>query len=518
MDEKSFGKLRSFLWPVFGHELKKFIPISILFFLISFNYHLLKILKDTLMITAPESGAEVIPYLKVWVILPSAIMLTLLFTKLSSKFNRENIFYVMTSIFLGFFALFIFFLYPKGETFQLHTFANFLTSKLPLGFKGFIAIIRYWPFAIFYIMAEAWSTIMLSLLLWMFVVDVLSIGEAKRFYAFFGISRNLAGVISGILGERLATQTILPSNAMNRIATFLGYNSSWDEKMFIFISLIILCGIVIIILYKYLHKFVFPNRYLMGSDIKNKGKQKISLKESILYIFKSKYVLCITIMVLSYNIFINSTEILWKSQIKELYPSSSAYTAYMSKITYLTGIIAAVSSYLISGNVVRRLGWKTAALITPIAMIITGLGFFYFLFLKKYAVSVNIGVAVIGISPLVLTVFFGSLQNIFSRAFKYTLFDDTKEMAFIPLSPSEKLQGKSAIDGIGSRLGKSGSSAMMQFLLMIFATPMGASIYIFAILILIMPFWLSAIKSLSKRFEELSATPKKSTKLEVQKN
>ena len=186
MDDSGFSKLRSLFWPIHRHELSKFVPMLILFFLVSFNYHILKILKDTLIITAPNSGAEVIPFLKLWAILPSAILLTLLFTKLSSRFNREQIFYVMTSIFLGFFILFIFVLYPNAETYNLTATANNLAAKLPSGFKGFIAIIRYWHFSLFYIMAEAWSTIMLSLLLWVFVVDVLSIAQAKRYYAFFG--------------------------------------------------------------------------------------------------------------------------------------------------------------------------------------------------------------------------------------------------------------------------------------------------------------------------------------------
>jgi len=446
-----------------------------------------------------------LPFLKLWAILPSAVLRTLLFTKLSSRFNREQIFYVMTSIFLGFFILFIFVLYPNAETYNLTATANSLADKLPSGFKGFIAIIRYWHFSLFYIMAEAWSTIMLSLLLWVFVVDVLSIAQAKRYYSFFGTSRNLAGVISGFLGQYLATKALTSQDTLSSFASFFGCKNIWDQTMLIFISIVISCGFLIIALYRYLHVYIYPERYLMGGDIKSKGKQKISFRKSILYVVKSKYVLYIALIVLSYNILINLTEVLWKSQIQELYPSSSAYTAYTSKITYLTGIIAATSSFFISGNLIRRLGWKITALVTPAALMLTGFGFFYFLFMKKYAEGTNIAITLFGISPLVLAVFFGSLQNIFSRALKYTVFDDTKEMAFIPLSPQEKLQGKSAIDGIGSRLGKSGSSFLMQILFMVFASPMGASPYIFGIIILTMPIWIFAINRVAKSFEEKSS-------------
>ncbi|MFA6118503.1 MAG: Npt1/Npt2 family nucleotide transporter [Parachlamydiales bacterium] len=501
MDDR-FSKLRSFLWPIHRHELSKFVPMLLLFFLISFNYHILKILKDTLIITAPNSGAEVIPFLKVWAILPSAILLTFLFTKLSSKFNREKIFYVMISIFLVFFAIFIFVLNPNAGLYQLDSMSDYLSLHMPHGFKGMIAIVRYWHFSLFYIMAEAWSTIMLSLLLWIFVVDVLSINEAKRYYAFFGTSRNFAGIVSGLLGEYLANKALSNQGAVTGIGKFFGCHTVWDQTLFIFISVILVCGILIMGLYRYMHVAIYPQRYLMGSDIQNKGKQKISFRESVMYAFKSKYVLYIALIVLCYNILINFSEVLWKSQMKELYPTSSEYTAYTSKITYLTGIIAATSSFFISGNLIRRLGWKFTAMVTPIVLLLTGLGFFYFLFLKNHSLSSNLAITFLGISPLALAVFFGSLQNIFSRALKYTIFDDTKEMAFIPLTPQEKLKGKSVIDGIGSRLGKSGSSLMMQILLMVFASPIGASPYIFVIFILTVPVWIMAINRVSKTFEE----------------
>lgn len=509
-----FSKIRSLFWPIRRHELSRFLPMMLLFFLIAFNYHIFKILKDTLIVTAPQSGAEAIPFLKVWAILPSAILLTFLFTKLSSRMNRENIFYVIMSLFLGFFALFIFVIYPNIELFNLNSTADMLATKLPSGFKGFISIIRYWHFSFFYIMAESWSTIMLSLLLWIFVIDVLSIDQAKRYYAFFGVARNSAGIVAGFLGQYLAAQALSTNTSIHFVAKFCGAKTPWDQTLLIFISTALICGLAIMLLYRYLHVYLYPKRYLLGGNVNQKGKQKISFIKSILYAVKSKYVLYIALLVLCYNILINLVEVLWKSQIKELYPTSSAFTAFTSKITYIIGIVAVLSSFFISGNLIRRLGWRITALVTPFALIISGFGFFYFIFMKKYAESANVAITLFGLSPLVLAVLFGAIQDVFSRSLKYTVFDDTKEMAFIPLSSEEKLQGKSAIDGIGSRLGKSGSSLIMQILFLFFATPMGASPYIFGIIILIFPVWIIAINRLSKQFEEKTLQKPEKAKIE----
>ncbi|EKE20725.1 MAG: hypothetical protein ACD_7C00499G0001 [uncultured bacterium] len=81
-------------------------------------------------------------------------------------------------------------------------------------------------------------------------------------------------------------------------------------------------------------------------------------------------------------------------------------------------------------------------------------------------------------------------------------------MAFIPLTPGEKLKGKSAIDGVGSRLGKSGGSLLMQLLIMSFSTPMGASPYIFLLMVLTIPIWIFSINKVSKQFEEKAKAPK----------
>ncbi|NGX35407.1 MAG: ADP,ATP carrier protein 1, partial [Candidatus Anoxychlamydiales bacterium] len=56
--KKEFGKVRSLLWPIHNFELKKLLPMLLMFFGISFNYTILRDMKDTLVITAGGSGAE----------------------------------------------------------------------------------------------------------------------------------------------------------------------------------------------------------------------------------------------------------------------------------------------------------------------------------------------------------------------------------------------------------------------------------------------------------------------------
>lgn len=68
----------------FGFEAltwAKIVPLGFMFFCILFNYTILRDTKDVLVVTAPGSGAEIIPFLKTYVNLPMAIGFTVLYAK-----------------------------------------------------------------------------------------------------------------------------------------------------------------------------------------------------------------------------------------------------------------------------------------------------------------------------------------------------------------------------------------------------------------------------------------------------
>jgi ATP:ADP antiporter, AAA family len=150
---------------------------------------------------------------------------------------------------------------------------------------------------------------------------------------------------------------------------------------------------------------------------------------------------------------------------------------------------------------IKRFGWTRIALITPITMAVTAFGFFAFLFSKEFFgpfVSLAMGV-----TPLAGAVFFGGMQNCLSKSCKYSVFDATKEMSFIPLSHESKLKGKAAIDGVGSRFGKSGGSIIHQGLLMLFGSLPSSSPFVAGILAVVILFWISSTRTLGKLFVQL---------------
>jgi ATP:ADP antiporter, AAA family len=493
--KKTFGTFRSNFWPVHRHEAKKLIPMLLMIALICFNYSILRNMKDTVVVTA--SGAEVIPYIKVWVMFPMAILLTILFTKLSNRYSQERVFYIMISVFLIFFVSFAFILYPNRDLLHPHGMADKLEMVLPLGLRGWVSMLRNWTCTGFYVMSELWASIILNVIFWGFANEVTRLGEASRFYSVFGIASNIATTFAG-------QTAIFLSESHFSTQWLFGVRESWEETQLILISVITVSGLLTMAIFRWMNKQVLTDASfdeLHHNKKAAKEKGKLSFRESFSYLSNSKYLICIATIVVAYNLVINLVEVVWKDKLRELYPNPADFNTYLNNLTTAMGIVSTLTAVFMA-KLISRFGWTKIALITPVVMLITCTGFFSFLFLKDHLAWV---VALTGTTPLAIAVFFGGAQNCLSKAAKYSVFDTTKEMSFIPLSHECKLKGKAAIDGVGSRFGKSGGSLIHQGLLAVFSTLSASAPYVAGILMAVIFFWIGAVKSLGKQFSALVA-------------
>lgn len=152
--------------------LKKVIPLGIIFFCILFNYTILRDTKDVLVVTAPGSGAEIIPFLKTWVNLPMAVGIMVLYGQLANVLPKETLFYTCIIPFLAFFGSFAFILYPMRDVIHPTKFSEQLLATLGPRFMGPISILRNWSFCLFYVMAELWGSVVVSVLFWGFANQV----------------------------------------------------------------------------------------------------------------------------------------------------------------------------------------------------------------------------------------------------------------------------------------------------------------------------------------------------------
>lgn len=496
--EKPFGKLRSFLWPIHNYELKKVLPMFLMFFCISFNYTILRDTKDTLIVTAPGSGAEAIPFIKLWLVVPSAVVFMLIYAKLSNILSKKALFYAVTAPFLIFFALFPTVIYPFRNILHPTSFADYLQGVLPAGFSGFIAMLRNWSFAVFYVLAELWGSVMLSLVFWGFANEITKIHEAKRFYALFGVGANVALLASG--------PSIVWASKLTASASETA--DPWKTSLYFLMSMVVFAGIIIMAVYWWINEYVLtdPRFYSPEQQTSKKKKAKMSMGESFAYLARSPYMLLLALLVISYGVCINLVEVTWKSQLKLQYPTPNEYSQFMGHFSFYTGVVSVIVMLFIGGNVIRRFGWLTGALATPVMLFLTGAVFFMLVIFKQQAQGL---VAFLGTTPLMLAVIIGALQNIISKSTKYSMFDATKEMAYIPLDQEQKVKGKAAIDVVAARLGKSGGSFIQQGLLVLCGSISAMTPYLAVLLFVIIFVWIVAATQLNKLFLAQSALKEK---------
>lgn len=451
-------------------------------FLIAFNYYIVRALKDALLITADHAGAATIPFVKVWLLIPASCLFAVGFAWLSNRFSLRTAFTMIFSFFLFSFALFGFVLFPFREALHPHLLAHQMTEFLPIGWHPLAAVFEYWTYTYFYIMAEHWSPIVYSVLFWGFANEITQLNTARNYYPWLTLAGTVAAIVAGPIAIYLSKDTFNPH--------FPFGTTAWEQSLYSLTFLILTCGIGTIALFW----VICPKK--MQMDL-GKGKPKLSLWQSLKYLVESPELLLIAVISLSYNTMINFSEVIWKEEALKLYSSPSAFNTYMSSMMLVTGLLSTFITLFITRFALKYWGWARSAAVTPFIALVSGSVFFAILAMKERGVLLlDSG------SFLTLSVFLGSCHICLSCSGKYTLFDTTKELAFIPLDSSKKLYGKAAIDGVGSRVGKAGSSLIIQGMLIILPSLSACTPFIGVFLVVSLLFCLRAIFILGNKISQ----------------
>ncbi|MGB4191532.1 MAG: Npt1/Npt2 family nucleotide transporter [Rickettsiales bacterium] len=467
--------------------LYKYLPTSLMLLLSAYINSFLRGVKDAVLV--PSLGAELISFIKFYGVFPGTVIFLLCFTKLANILSRDKLFYAITSFFGGFFLLYAFVLSPYQE--YLQPDLSHLIEIYP-SFKYQIIMVQHWTTSLLYIMCEICGTVTLSLLFWQFANELYTLHEAKKTYASFGIIGQGGIILSGLVQSGISEYFSHSNNG----------EMLWDVTLKWMMSTVALSGLGLILLYKWIYKNVFFNPVLCTRKHSgNREKVSLSVKQSLKYVFSSKYLWLIMLIVFCYGVGVNLVESVWKYQLKQVYTTKNSYSAFMGQFNMYFGIVS-ILVMVFGTYIIRKFRWLIPALYTPLGAGITGATFFTLLIFKDlfepFITSINSTV-------LMMAVILGSAQVILFKSLNYTFVDATKEMAFMPLDRELRTKGKAAVDVIGNRFGKAFGAISQQLMFQFINPSIGDLTYEICIFfVLIITIWVYSVFALNREFIKIA--------------
>jgi AAA family ATP:ADP antiporter len=503
--DPEFQGIRAFFWPIHAYELKKFLPMGFMLFLMTFIYVILRDTKDTLIITAPNSGAEAIAYLKLYVMTPVTVLFVLGYIALSKVLSRQGLFYAIFIPFLLFFWAFSSFIYPNRETLHLSSEA---ISALQMQYPNFayaMPALGNWSYSLFYILAALWPAAIITMLFWQFANEIMTVKDAKRFYILLVVFANLGLMLGGyvIINEQQSNQQIVDLLSTNGIQ--LDPGTAWETTLESLMAWISLAGFFILVLYAVMNRTILKDERFYKPTKTESGqvidKPQLPFVKSLVEIFKSPYLWLMIGIIFAYATSTYITNTLWKGQIAIAFPSPGEYNNFMAESSMSGGIISGILLIFAAYIILHRCSWFTAAVITPVLLLISSLAFFGFV---AYANGQDPTMPFMGSTISKAVAWMGAWQKTLIKSLG--LYWVTLQIAYIPLNQDLKVKGKAVVDVFFKRLSLPAGAVIMSNLQMSSGgaafstmTPLLA-----LIMIVIVGFWIWCLRSLSHRFEALN--------------
>lgn len=485
-----FGKIRSVLWPIHNHELKKFIPMSFMVFLDLFVYTVSCNLKDIFILNyATFGGIELIAPLKGILVLPTTIIIAMLFSLIVSKFGIHKTFYIVISFFALFFLLFAFVLFPNAS--QIHWSADLMASmrqSLPGFLYYIIPCIGNWSYSLFFILAETWGVIAIHSLFWNFSNRITKKTEMNRFYALYHLIGCLGRLLAGKYTEKI-------SRVKSNISEF-----NKNIKILLIITSIV-CFFSIILYYLINKKFSNNSNMQNIRKLNTKKKVKVGFFEGIKILFSSNYLRLIFILPISYGIAMNLFEGIFKGHMQFMANNPIDMGKMIGQLSQMTAIFTFILTF-VGTFILRKFSWKFSSLVTPVVLICFGTIFFILIFYGKL-----IGNEFLGLSISQLALWLGMIVDSLTKGTKYCLFDPTKGIVYRILDDETQAQGQGAVEIVGGRGGKGlGAIITMTFTSFLFpgSKVLDHTYGFFVIFIIISILWIHACNRLGNLYEKRS--------------
>ena len=478
-------KTLKFLCPIEKEEWGIVGKFSGVMSLITANFWLVHNLKDTLIMTAPSSGAECINYLKVFVFFCTLIFVAC-YSKVCNRYTQRQVLFFLVYAFAALFLLFACLLpYSTMLQMQYESVAH-LQERFP-SFRWVFPVFGYWLFSAFYVAAELWAMTCYSILFWQFVNTVLALEQSKRYYSIFIFFNGMTTItLSLIIG-------MLPFVKVGSFDDYL-------EVMRVGCILVVLICLFMLLGYRSVYKHY-------GVSQARKEEQAVRPDDAMPFwkslrtVIRSWYLGLVFSLGICYNLAHTLVDVTWKQQVKMLCSTPFAVQDFFWSFTLKMGY-GIVLCGLVSSSFVHRMGWRFGASVTPALLCVSGTVFFFSVLLRNWELG--------AFTTVMFTVSYGQWHELIVKSLKHSIFNVTRELVYVPLDFHSQVRGKAVADVLGGRVGKLLGAFAQGVMLFFVSGGTQADIVPYAIMVFwcTIAVWFVVIAMLNKRFLKLVAYKK----------
>lgn len=347
----------NFLQKLYGNfesrdEVKKFLVLGVVFFLVIGTYWSLRPLKDSLFSSIVGMGWQpAAKVLSMFAVFP----IVMAYSKLLDSFKKNTVFYILVAFYS--ITAFIFAYYFMSPTIGL---ANTVIS--PTRLLGW-----FW-----YIWVESFGSLIVALF-WAYAQDITAPESAKRGFPLIA----MLGQLGNIVGP-LTLDNIPKSVHLGYLVVITGIMTA-------------LIGVVI-----YLFNHIVPAKQ---RQIYTAGNAKPHIDpgffEGLKLLIKTPYLLSIFGIITIYETIVTTFDFLFKTSVTDNYVTAAERASVLFKYSYWVGIIAFLCVLLGINNIQRRLGMKISLLVLPVLVTVAvistkfigGISLFFWIMVISKAVN-----------------------------------------------------------------------------------------------------------------------------------
>jgi AAA family ATP:ADP antiporter len=223
-----------------------------------------------------------------------------IYSKMASILDKKPLFYATCIPFFAFFFLFDAIIYPNRGSIQpsLSTVQSIMRVSPSGGGASaiFAKLFANWTSALFYIVAEVYSSVSVGILFWQYANDVVSVSQAKRFYPLFAQMSGIAPIVAGQYVVRYASRAKDFGQSLRRLTWMVNFS-----------------GLMICLFYRWSNAYIEKTagvsedakddsaRGELLVKQKKKKKSKMTMIESARFLASSEYLRLIATLVVGYG-------------------------------------------------------------------------------------------------------------------------------------------------------------------------------------------------------------------------